>query len=163
MNTNPATVAELRLQPRKDSRGIYHLFIDGRWVEAAASGAIYPNVNPADRTVVFGQVAESTTDEVQRAVEAARRDFDLWRLTTGDFRTKVFFPDRGEYAFKLEATVGGEALDKYQRVVRVGSALNEGAELAVDHAFLENLAGRSGGYYETEENVDKLVGFCNPP
>lgn len=73
------------------------------------------------------------------------------------FKTKVFFPERGEYAFKLEAMLGDEPLDKYERMIRVGSAVNEGAELAVDHAFLEGLAGRSGGYYKGENEVDDLI------
>jgi len=73
------------------------------------------------------------------------------------FTTKIFFPERGEYAFKLEAMLGEELLDKYERTIRVGSAVNEGAELAVDHAFLESLAARSGGYYEPENKADALI------
>lgn len=73
------------------------------------------------------------------------------------FRTKVFFPERGEYVVNLEAMAGGESLDKYNRILHVGSAVNEGAELAVDDPFLESLASRSGGYYRPEDRVDELV------
>ena len=91
--------------------------------------------------------AEETKD---LAINPVRGDADT-------FRTKVFFPERGEYAFRLEAMVGGEPLDKYERTIRVGSAVNEGADLAVDHAFLESLASRSGGYYEPENDVDTVI------
>ena len=79
-------------------------------------------------------------------------------LTDGnDFTTKVFFPDRGDYKIKLEATLAGEPLDSYQRVLRVGSNVSEGADLAVDHPFLENLAARSGGNYQREADTGQLI------
>lgn len=79
-------------------------------------------------------------------------------LTDGnDFTTKVFFPDRGDYKIKLEATLAGEPLDSYQRVLRVGSNVSEGADLAVDHPFLENLAARSGGSYQREADTGQLI------
>jgi hypothetical protein len=73
------------------------------------------------------------------------------------FRTKVFFPERGDYAIDLEARKGDEVIDKYQRTIHVGSSLNEGAQLVVDHAYLENLTGRSGGSYTPEKTVDQLI------
>ena len=79
-------------------------------------------------------------------------------LTDGnDFTTKVFFPDRGDYKIKLEATLAGKPLDSYQRVLRVGSNVSEGADLAVDHPFLENLAARSGGNYQREADTGQLI------
>lgn len=73
------------------------------------------------------------------------------------YRTRVTFPERGDYIVEMEAKAGDQSLDKYQRTLHVGSTLNEGAELAVDHAFLENLASRGGGYYEPEGNADQLI------
>ena len=94
---------------------------------------------------------------ISHAGKTKKLSIDPVRGEGNIFRTKIFFPERGEYAFKLEAMLGDEPLDKYERTIRVGSAVNEGAELAVDHAFLEGLASRSGGYYETENEVDKLI------
>jgi len=74
-----------------------------------------------------------------------------------DFETRVFFPARGDYKVKLEATLAGEPLDKYERILRVGSSVSEAANLAVDHPFLENLAARSGGYYQREGNIEQLI------
>jgi len=73
------------------------------------------------------------------------------------FRTRVFFPSRGEYVFSLHAKVAGEPLDAYERTLHVGAAQNEGAELAVDDVFLERLARRGGGYYRPEDQVDELT------
>ncbi len=79
-------------------------------------------------------------------------------LTDGnDFQTKVFFPGRGDYKIKLVATLAGEPLDSYERVLRVGSNVSEGADLAVDHPFLENLAARCGGNYQREADTGQLI------
>jgi len=73
------------------------------------------------------------------------------------FQTQVFFPARGEYVVHLSAMVGGEPLDHYERILHVGAPPNEGAELEVDHVFLERLARRGGGYYRPEDQVDELI------
>ena len=72
-------------------------------------------------------------------------------------RPKYFFLSVGDYTIKLEATLAGEPLDTYQRVIRVGSSVSEGADLAVDHPFLENLAARSGGNYQREADAEQLI------
>ena len=77
--------------PRLERRdGVYLNYIDGAW-GPAASGGVYDNVDPSAPSTVHGRVPESSAEEVRRAVEAAARDFDAWRLGDGDFRSKVFF------------------------------------------------------------------------
>lgn len=90
MSTRPASREVTALSPRTDTNDVYQLLLDGRWV-AARSGAVYPNVDPAEPSTVFGHVPESTVEEVEQAVAGAQRDFDRWRLLNGDFRTKIFF------------------------------------------------------------------------
>jgi uncharacterized membrane protein len=89
--------------------------------------------------------------------EGATRDLSIVLKDGNDFQTKVFFPERGDYTIKLEATLAGEPLDSYERVIRVGASVSESADLAVEHPFLENLAARSGGNYQREADVDQLV------
>ncbi len=89
--------------------------------------------------------------------EGTTRDLSIELRDGNDFQTKVFFPERGDYTIKLEATLAGEPLDSYERVIRVGASVSESADLAVDHPFLENLAARSGGNYQREADVDQLV------
>jgi acyl-CoA reductase-like NAD-dependent aldehyde dehydrogenase len=79
----------LRLESRKAADGTYLAYIDGAWLKAA-SGPVYPNVDPASKTTVLGHVPEASAAEVRRAAAAAERDFWSWRLWSGDFRTKAF-------------------------------------------------------------------------
>lgn len=89
--------------------------------------------------------------------EGTSQDLSLVLKDGNEFQTEVFFADRGDYTIKLEATLAGEPLDSYERVIRVGSNVSEGADLAVDHPFLENLAGGSGGYYQREAETEQLI------
>ena len=82
-----AVDAALDLSPKTNAQGTYHNLIGGEWVEAASS-TLYENTNPADVTHVLGNVPETTASEVARACELAERDFDAWRATSADFRTK---------------------------------------------------------------------------
>jgi aldehyde dehydrogenase (NAD+) len=57
-----------------DVQAEQQMLIDGK-LTGAASGATFPNVNPATEEVV-GQVADASAEDMDRAVEAARRAFD---------------------------------------------------------------------------------------
>ena len=74
-----------------------------------------------------------------------------------NFQTRVFFPKPGEYKISMEATLAGNPLDTYERTIRIGSSVSEGADLAVDHPFLESLATRSGGSYSREGETEELL------
>ena len=75
----------------------------------------------------------------------------------GYYRTRVYFAGRGLYLFRLEAFIGTERLDLYEREFRAEPKVNEGANLELDEPFLADLAGRCGGYYENESDADKLI------
>jgi uncharacterized membrane protein len=107
---------------------------------------------------VVGRYAEGEV-HLKGSVEHAgtSQDLSIVLKDGNDFQTEVFFTDRGDYTIKLEATLAGEPLDSYERVIRVGSNVSEGADLAVDHPFLENLAARSGGYYQREADAEQLI------
>jgi phenylacetaldehyde dehydrogenase len=60
-------VQEFLDKPRK-------MFIDGKWVEAA-SGKTFPTYNPATGEVM-AKVAEGDREDINRAVQAARKAFD---------------------------------------------------------------------------------------
>ena len=107
---------------------------------------------------VVGRYAEGEI-HLKGSVEHAgtTQDLSIVLKDGNNFQTKVFFPERGDYKVHLEATLAGDPLDSYERVLRVGSNVSEGADLAVDHPFLENLAARSGGYYQREANTEQLL------
>jgi len=60
-------------------------FIGGAWVEPAG-GAYYENRNPADHDDLIGRFPRSSAADVQKAVESAKRGFDLWKRTPAPAR-----------------------------------------------------------------------------
>jgi alpha-ketoglutaric semialdehyde dehydrogenase len=63
-------------------------FIAGEWCDAA-SGQTKENHNPADTKDVIGTWPSSGPEDVQRAVESAKRGFELWRRTPAPLRGDV--------------------------------------------------------------------------
>ena len=90
MITASTEAESTELVPRKTSDDVYEILLDGSWT-TATSGPVFSNVDPASSSTVLGQVPECAAGDVTRAVNAAARDFDAWRLITGEFRSKVFF------------------------------------------------------------------------
>ena len=73
------------------------------------------------------------------------------------FRAEMVFSKRAEYLFEVQAHVGEKLLESYEKTLVVGPSVNEGANLEVDHAFLDNLAMQSGGAYFRETDFENLV------
>jgi phenylacetaldehyde dehydrogenase len=71
----------------------HKLLIGGEWLEAA-SGKLFPVYNPATGKII-AQVAEGDKEDIDRAVQAARRAFDggPWRTMTSS--------KRGQYIWKV--------------------------------------------------------------
>jgi hypothetical protein len=74
------------------------------------------------------------------------------------FTAKVSFAKSAQYVFELQALVGEQVLESYQRTIAVGTKLNEGANLEVDHAFLSSLASQGGGMYFPETQFESRIG-----
>jgi aldehyde dehydrogenase (NAD+) len=85
-----ARAKDLDLSPRRTRKGEYLFYLDGEWRPSTAD-RFHENVDPAARTARLGLVPECTRDEVERAVAAAERDFEAWRLISGDLKTRVFY------------------------------------------------------------------------
>jgi acyl-CoA reductase-like NAD-dependent aldehyde dehydrogenase len=66
----------------------YKNFIGGEWVEPA-SGEYFENRNPAKQSDLIGMWPRSGAQDVERAVEAAQKGFDVWRRTPGPERGAV--------------------------------------------------------------------------
>src|SRR5437870_5572221 len=64
-------------------------YIDGRWVDATERGT-FENINPATGELI-ANVAKSTIADVDRAVDAARRALDGWRLYPAPKRGEILF------------------------------------------------------------------------
>ncbi|MHB1417498.1 MAG: aldehyde dehydrogenase family protein [Chloroflexota bacterium] len=68
---------------------LYKNYIGGRWQEASG-GRTFPSLNPANGEVL-GEVALSTAEDVQAAVEAAAGAYKSWRNTPAPRRAEVLF------------------------------------------------------------------------
>jgi aldehyde dehydrogenase (NAD+) len=67
---------------------IFKNFINGAWVEPD-SGEYFENRNPADRRDLIGKFPLSGASDVNRAVESAKRGFELWRRTPAPERGNI--------------------------------------------------------------------------
>ena len=68
----------------------YLNYIDGQWVPAQ-SGRTIENRNPANSADLIGTFPDSSADDAARAVAAARRAFDSWRLVPAPKRAEILF------------------------------------------------------------------------
>src|SRR2546423_7166698 len=68
----------------------YHNFIDGSWVPSV-SGDLFENRNPANTDDLIGVFQKSTRSDVERAITAARRAYDHWRLVPAPRRAELLF------------------------------------------------------------------------
>src|SRR3990170_3624483 len=81
--------------PAPESRSVvdiapsYGLFIDGEFTEAA-DGKVFKTVSPSTEEVL-SEVAQAGTEDVDRAVKAARKAFAGWSALPGAERAKYLF------------------------------------------------------------------------
>ncbi|MEV4802807.1 aldehyde dehydrogenase family protein [Nonomuraea sp. NPDC049421] len=71
-----------------DLKSSYGLFIDGEFVDG--SGPSFKTVNPATEETL-AEVATASSDDVDRAVRAARKAFGVWSALPGAERAKYLF------------------------------------------------------------------------
>src|SRR5262245_11343316 len=62
--------------------------VGGEWVEPA-SGEYFENRNPADCSDLIGLWPRSNRADLERAVESARRGFEIWRRTPPPLRGDI--------------------------------------------------------------------------
>ena len=75
--------------PKLNSRRQYQNYLNGAWRDSAAE-IFHPNVVPAHKSQVLGQVPETTDAEVDEAMRAADAAFPAWRAVSGNMKTKIF-------------------------------------------------------------------------
>lgn len=72
------------------SENPYDNYIDGAWVPAA-SGSTFENRNPADASDLVGRFADSSPQDLERAVAAARDAFPRWRALPAPKRGEILY------------------------------------------------------------------------
>ncbi|MFI6481613.1 aldehyde dehydrogenase family protein [Nonomuraea sp. NPDC050663] len=71
-----------------DIKSSYGLFVNGEFVEG--SGKPFKTVNPATEEKL-AEIANATSDDVDRAVQSARKAFGVWSQLPGSERAKYLF------------------------------------------------------------------------
>ncbi|HEU5232448.1 MAG TPA: aldehyde dehydrogenase family protein [Terriglobales bacterium] len=116
---------------------VYKNLVGGEWVESR-SGRTFENQNPANTKDVVGIFPRSNQDDVNAAVEAAKKAFERWRLTPA--------PRRGEIIYRC-AQILEERKEDYARDMtrEMGKILKEtrgDVQEAIDTAFYMAGEGR---------------------
>ncbi len=88
MEYGPAPESQKEAQAWLDQRGrTFGLFIDNAWTDA---GELFASTNPADGKQL-AELTQATSDDVNRAVEAARRAQPAWAALGGAGRAKILY------------------------------------------------------------------------
>jgi aldehyde dehydrogenase (NAD+) len=85
---------------------VFKNYIDGRWVDGS-TGNTFENRNPANHDDVIGLFPASAAEDVDRAVQAAKKAFARWRLVPA--------PKRGEILYRV-----GELLRRHKEEIARG-------------------------------------------
>src|SRR6201997_3914921 len=83
------TVAKVAVASAGNTR-VYKNFIDGEWIEST-TGETFEDRNPADTRDVVAIFQKSGKEDVDAAVEAAKRAFERWRLVPAPKRAEIVF------------------------------------------------------------------------
>ena len=110
--------AEIKIAPEVNQfiTSTRKMLIDGKWVEAV-SGKTFPVYNPATGEIM-AQVAEGDKEDIERAVRAARKAFDVgpWRKMTPSQRGRCMYKladlleQHGEEFAQLESLDNGKPI-----------------------------------------------------
>src|SRR5213594_160906 len=115
----------------------YHNFIDGAWVPSV-SGDLFENRNPADSGDLLGVFQKSTRRDVERAIEAARRAYEHWRLVPAPRRAELLFRAAQLIADRKEAL----ARDMTREMGKVLDETRGDVQEAIDMTFFMAGEGR---------------------
>jgi 1-pyrroline dehydrogenase len=123
----------------------YQQFIGGKWVDAA-SGESLEVINPANDQVI-AKVPKSSSEDVDRAVEAAATAFETWKQTTPQDRSLLLhkiadkLEERADELGRLESANAGKP---------VGAAIDEIAVCADLFRFFAGAARTMDGLAANE-------------
>jgi phenylacetaldehyde dehydrogenase len=112
----------------------HKLLINGKWVEAA-SGKTFPTFDPS-KGEVLSQVAEGDSEDINRAVKAARAAFETGRWS------KISPSERGRMIWKL-----GDLIEKHVEEFAQLESLDNGKPLKIARVADVPLAADHFRYY----------------
>jgi aldehyde dehydrogenase (NAD+) len=137
----------------------YHNFIDGEWVPSV-SGDLFENRNPANTDDLIGVFQKSTPDDVRRAVDAARRAYEHWRLVPAPRRAELLFRAAQLIAERKEAL----ARDMTREMGKILDETRGDVQEAIDMTyFMAGEGRRQYGQTTPSELRDKFAMSVRQP
>ena len=142
------------LVARPTFKARYDNFIGGKWV-APVRGEYFDNTSPIDGAV-FSQVARSTKEDIELALDAAHEAFPSWSKTSPTYRSNLLLrvaqvmEDNLEYLATVETIDNGKAIRE---------TLAADLPLCIDHFryFASVIRGEEGTISEHDQTT---VSIC---
>jgi succinate-semialdehyde dehydrogenase/glutarate-semialdehyde dehydrogenase len=141
------------------------LFIDGAWC-AAASGRTMPVVNPATGKQI-GTLAHAERPDLDRALEAARKGFAVWRRISAYERSKIMrkaanlLRERADMIAPLLTMEQGKTLAEAKGEVLAGADVIDWFAEEARRAYGRVIPARAEGVYQlvVKEPVGPVAAF----
>jgi len=138
---------------------VHFNLIDGRWVPSI-SGALFENRNPANADDLIGGFQQSRREDVDHAIGAARRAFDVWRLVPAPRRAEILFRAAQLLAERKEAL----ARDMTREMGKVLDETRGDVQEAIDMTyFMAGEGRRLHGQTTPSELRDKFAMSVREP
>ena len=137
----------------------YYNLIDGDWLPSV-SGELFENRNPADRDDLIGLFQKSTAADAERAIDAARRAYEHWRLVPAPKRAELLFRAAQLLAERKEAL----ARDMTREMGKVLDETRGDVQEAIDMTyFMAGEGRRQYGQTVPSELRDKFAMSIRQP
>src|SRR5262245_15373437 len=137
----------------------HHNFIDGGWVPSV-SGQTFENRSPANTDDLIGVFQKSTATDVVRAIDAAKRAYEHWRLVPAPRRAELLFRAAQLIADRKEAL----ARDRTRERGKVlAETRGDGQEAIVMTFFMAGEGRRQYGQTVPSELRDKFAMSVRQP
>ncbi|HLT86689.1 MAG TPA: aldehyde dehydrogenase family protein [Sphingobacterium sp.] len=132
----------------------YDNYIGGKFV-APALGKYFDNISPVDGKV-FTQVAHSTKEDLDLAVDAAAKAFETWSKTSATERSIILNKIADRMEENLEYLAAVETIDNGKAV---RETLHADIPLAIDHFryFAGVIRAEEGSLNELDANTVSLI------
>jgi acyl-CoA reductase-like NAD-dependent aldehyde dehydrogenase len=134
------------------------LYINGAWTPSN-SGQTLPVVNPASGQQI-GTVAHADRTDLDRALEAARKGFNIWREVSAFERSKTMRKAATLMRERAEAIAPVVTLEQGQTLT------DEIGMITIDHLGLASLEVPFGGVkdsgYGSECGMEGIESYLNP-
>lgn len=145
--------SEKKLVGLPSFRERYDNFIDGQWVPPV-KGAYFQNISPIDG-LAFTEVARSTKEDVELALDAAHKAFKTWGKSAAAYRSNILLKIADIMEKNLEYLAAVETVDNGKPIRETRAA---DLPLAIDHFryFAGCLRAEEGSLSEHDENTLSL-------